>query len=137
MPPVLRSDLTVAASPRGRKEWLPWAAGAGAALAGAALAALFLHAPADTDRIAAALTISQKNRHFNPSELTLHAGDTMVIVNDDADLHHHAYVSSSTFKFDSGDQSPGSRTPIQFTTRGRFNVLCGIHPKMKLVVTVQ
>jgi plastocyanin len=80
--------------------------------------------------------ISQKNRHFSPTVLSVRAGDTVLIVNDDADLHHHAYVSNSRFKFDSGDQQPGSRTPIVFTVPGQFNVLCGIHPKMRLAVTV-
>ncbi len=80
--------------------------------------------------------ISQKNREFHPATLTIGVGDTVTIVNDDGDLHHHAYVSSGSFKFDSGDQLPGSRTDIVFTVPGQFNVLCGIHPKMRLVVTV-
>lgn len=81
--------------------------------------------------------ISQKNRHFTPAALQINRGDTVMIVNDDADLHHHAYVSTPAFRFDSGDQKPGSRTPIVFTEPGRFNVLCGIHPKMRLIVTVK
>lgn len=80
--------------------------------------------------------ISQRNREFHPTTLTIGVGDTVTIVNDDGDLHHHAYVSSNWFKFDSGDQLPGSRTDIVFTVPGQFNVLCGIHPKMRLVVTV-
>ncbi|MFC6745421.1 hypothetical protein ACFQFG_11530 [Methylobacterium persicinum] len=65
------------------------------------------------------------------------AGETVTIVNDDSDLLHHAYVDSPTFSFDSGDQEPGSRTPITFNQEGVFQVLCGIHPKMKLVVRVK
>jgi plastocyanin len=80
--------------------------------------------------------ISQKNREFHPAVLTVGVGDTVTIVNDDGDLHHHAYVSSRDFNFDSGDQLPGSRTDIVFTVPGQFNVLCGIHPKMRLLVTV-
>ena len=80
--------------------------------------------------------ISQRNREFHPASLTIGVGDTVTIVNDDGDLHHHAYVSSRSFSFDSGDQLPGSRTDIVFTVPGQFNVLCGIHPKMRLVVTV-
>ena len=80
--------------------------------------------------------ISQRNREFHPASLTIGVGDTVTIVNDDGDLHHHAYVSSRSFQFDSGDQLPGSRTGIVFTVPGQFNVLCGIHPKMRLVVTV-
>lgn len=89
------------------------------------------------DRLQAAGTIvSQKGRLFQPETLTLTKGETIVIVNDDSDLLHHAYVDSPNFSFDSGDQEPGSRTPVTFTERGVFQVLCGIHPKMKLVVRV-
>jgi plastocyanin len=82
-------------------------------------------------------TISQKGREFHPGEITIKRGETVKIVNDDGDLLHHAYIDSPTFSFDSGDQKPGSVTPIVFSTAGNFNVLCAIHPKMLLVVHVQ
>lgn len=81
--------------------------------------------------------VSQKGRAFHPGTLTINRGDTVQIVNDDGDLLHHAYVESDTFNFDSGDQLPGSKTDITFSVPGTFNVLCGIHPKMKLVVEVK
>ena len=83
------------------------------------------------------IAISQKGREFAPTEITISRGETIQILNDDADLLHHAYVESSRFSFDSGDQQPGSRTKITFTETGDFNVLCAIHPKMKLVVHVK
>lgn len=82
-------------------------------------------------------TISQKGREFHPGEIAIKRGDTIQIVNDDGDLLHHAYVDSPGFSFDSGDQKPGSVTPITFTVAGDFNVLCAIHPKMLLVVHVR
>jgi plastocyanin len=82
-------------------------------------------------------TVSQKGREFHPGEMTIKRGETIKIVNDDADLLHHAYIDSPTFSFDSGDQTPGTVTPIAFTVAGTFNVLCAIHPKMLLVVHVQ
>ena len=82
-------------------------------------------------------TISQRGRLFSMSSVTLTAGQRLRIVNDDADLQHHAYVDSNTFKFDSGDQEPGSQTDITFPVTGVFTVQCGIHPKMKMVVTVK
>jgi plastocyanin len=81
--------------------------------------------------------VSQKGRQFQPGEMTIKKGDTVLIVNDDADLRHHAYVDSDTFKFDSGDQEPGSKTSVKFTAVGDFDVLCAIHPKMKLTVHVK
>jgi plastocyanin len=80
--------------------------------------------------------VSQKGRAFQPSELSIRRGETVQIVNDDADLLHHAYVDSERFTFDTGDQEPGSKTNVVFTVSGTFNVLCGIHPKMKLTVQV-
>jgi plastocyanin len=80
--------------------------------------------------------VSQKGRAFQPGELTIRRGETVQIVNDDADLLHHAYVESDRFTFDSGDQEPGSQTDVIFPVSGTFSVLCGIHPKMKLTVHV-
>jgi plastocyanin len=81
--------------------------------------------------------VSQKGRMFLPGTLIINRGDTVRIVNDDGDLLHHAYVESDTFNFDSGDQEPGSKTDITFPEAGTFTVLCGIHPKMKLLVEVE
>jgi plastocyanin len=82
-------------------------------------------------------SISQKHREFHPGEISIKRGESIQIVNDDADLLHHAYIDSSKFSFDSGDQKPGSVTPITFPVTGDFDVLCAIHPKMRLVVHVQ
>lgn len=81
--------------------------------------------------------VSQKGREFRPGDLTVTRGEVVTIVNDDGDLRHHAYIDSDKFKFDSGDQEPGSKTNITFSIPGTFDVLCAIHPKMKLTVHVQ
>ena len=81
--------------------------------------------------------VSQKGREFNPGDVTIKRGETVQIVNDDADLLHHAYIDSNKFSFDSGDQEPGSKISITFPMEGTFDVLCAIHPKMKLVVHVK
>jgi len=81
--------------------------------------------------------VSQKGREFAPNNATIKRGESVTIVNDDADLRHHAYIDSDKFNFDSGDQEPGSKTSIVFPVAGTFDVLCAIHPKMKLTVQVQ
>ena len=81
--------------------------------------------------------VSQMNQIFTPGELAIKRGDTVEVVNDDGDLLHHLYVSAKQFEFDSGDQEPGAKVDITFSKTGTFNVLCGIHPKMKLVVHVE
>jgi plastocyanin len=81
--------------------------------------------------------VSQAGRVFTPREMTIKRGETIQIVNDDGDLLHHVYIDSDRLNFDSGDQSPGSRTDITFPVTGDFTVLCAIHPKMKLFVHVK
>lgn len=106
----------------------------GAMAAAAILAGLAGAAVAST---ATKTLVSQRGRTFLPGALSIHQGDTVEVVNDDGDLMHHAYVDDPEFSFDSGDQEPGAKADIVFTKAGTFNVLCGIHPKMKLVVTVR
>lgn len=83
------------------------------------------------------IVISQKNKQFQPGSVTIDKGQPLAVTNDDEGTVHHAYVESESFNFDSGDQNPGSRTKIVFPTKGDFQVLCGIHPSMKLDVHVK
>jgi len=83
------------------------------------------------------LLISQKGRQFRPGDVAIKRGESVQIVNDDADLRHHAYIDSDSLKYDSGDQEPGSKISIAFPVAGDFEVLCAIHPKMKLDVHVK
>lgn len=106
---------------------------AAAILAGFSLAG-FLCAAAVA---ATVFTVSQKGREFRPKEITMQVGDKLRFINDDEDLLHHAYLASEAFSFDSGDQAPGSSYEVTFPTSGTFTILCGIHPKMRLTVTVK
>ena len=81
--------------------------------------------------------ISQKDQIFTPGELSIKRGETVEIVNDDGDLLHHLYIASKKLDYDSGDQEPGAKVDITFPYTGTFDVLCGIHPKMKLTVHVE
>ena len=81
--------------------------------------------------------VSQKDQVFTPGELAITRGETVRIVNDDGDLLHHLYVDSEQLRYDSGDQEPGAKVDITFPAAGTYDVLCGIHPKMKLVVHVK
>jgi plastocyanin len=80
--------------------------------------------------------VSQRGRDFQPSNIAVRRGEIVRIINDDADLLHHAFIKSDKFNFDSADMAPGSKVDIKFSVPGEFNVLCGIHPKMKLTVQV-
>jgi plastocyanin len=85
----------------------------------------------------AGISISQKGQAFRTGEAHIKKGEAIEIVNDDGDLLHHAYVSAPNFSFDSGDQAPGSRIQLTIPARGSFDVLCAIHPRMKLRVVVE
>ena len=80
---------------------------------------------------------TQKNRTFQPGVIELAPGETLRILNDDGPLLHHAYIRSERFNFDSGEQKPGATVDIVFPDLGSFTVLCGIHPKMRMTVTVR
>ena len=82
-------------------------------------------------------TVTQSNRKFQPSQVEVPRGGAVRFVNDDGSLLHHVYSTSSSFGFDSGEQEPGKVVEERFNVPGTFTVLCGIHPKMKLVVTVR
>lgn len=81
--------------------------------------------------------VTQQNRKFQPSQIEVARGGTIRFVNDDGQLLHHVYSTSPAFGFDSGEQEPGKTIEERFLVPGTFTVLCGIHPKMRLVVTVR
>lgn len=80
--------------------------------------------------------ISQKNRTYAPGELSLKAGESIKIVNDDIFLHH-AFIDSDDLEFDSGSMEEGESANVTFKEPGVYNVKCAIHPKMNLEVTVK
>ncbi len=83
-----------------------------------------------------ARTVTQRGREFLPASLEVAAGDSVRVVNDDAPLVHHVYVDAEGLSFDSGDQNPGDAATIRFDRPGHYTLLCAIHPKMLLAVTV-
>ena len=102
----------------------------------ACAAALALFSAAWTAWAADVQTVTQLNRRFQPGQVEVARGGTIRFVNDDGQLLHHVYSTSPDFSFDSGEQEPGKTVEERFPVAGTFTVLCGIHPKMRLVVTV-
>lgn len=97
------------------------------ALLGLALAA------GDAFAADAAHTIVQQGRRFKPGEVTIKAGESLTVTNDD-EFIHQIYVDGL---FDSEEKVPGQNIAETFPRSGTFEVRCHIHPKMKLVVHVQ
>lgn len=104
---------------------------------GALMAIAMAFGYASASYAVSAYVVSQKGRQFTPKEIVMKRGEFITIINDDGDLRHHAYIAADSFTFDSGDQEPGSKAEVKFPVAGTFEVLCAIHPKMKLIVKVQ
>jgi plastocyanin len=85
--------------------------------------------------VAADHVITQKGRLFSVESITIKKGDTITFLNDDTVPHNILSLSSGS-EFNLGSQQPGSSTPVTFNTAGDFNVICAIHPRMKLAVKV-
>ena len=80
--------------------------------------------------------VLQKGRHYDPTDLFLHQGDTLTLVNGDDNAVHHAFIEADRFTFDAGDQEPGKQATLISKEPGHFIIQCGIHPKMKLTLNV-
>ncbi|MCQ8783696.1 cupredoxin domain-containing protein [Mangrovibrevibacter kandeliae] len=85
--------------------------------------------------VAPSMVIEQRDRSFDRAAAEIHRGDTIRFTNDDPFLHQ-IYVESPEFSFDSDGQAPQQNVDIAFTKAGTFEVRCGIHPRMRLDVTV-
>lgn len=102
----------------------------------AAMAAVFTGSLALANAAPEGYLISQKKRKYTPKDITINAGETVTVLNDDLFLHH-TYIKHPDMKFDSGSMEEGDQIDILFKQKGAYDVLCKIHPKMKLKVTVQ
>lgn len=85
---------------------------------------------------AAQHVIGQKGRVFQPGVMTVKAGDTVTFKNDDS-VTHHIYSSTKGQEFNLTTTHPGQDAQRTFATAGKLDVRCGLHPGMRLVVTVQ
>ena len=80
--------------------------------------------------------ISQKDKLFQPSAVRVHAGQSLTIVNDDVRTHN-VRLDTGPQKFNSGAQEPGQSVTLPFARPGRYQLYCGIHPAMRLDVSVE
>ena len=58
-----------------------------------------------------------------------------MFVNDD-NVFHNVLSTNAENKFNLGSLKPGSSTPVTFKAAGDVNVLCAMHPSMKMVIKV-
>jgi len=86
--------------------------------------------------IAADHEISQANKAFSKSEITIRPGERLIFKNDD-EVTHNVYSVTPGMAFDLQRQAPGASSSISFNKEGTIAVQCSIHTKMKLIVHVQ
>lgn len=80
--------------------------------------------------------VDQNKLQFSVDEITIKQGDTIKFTNSDRPAHN-ILVSDGTKILNSGLQQPGEPFEVPFPQKGHFMVTCGIHPKMKMTVTVE
>jgi plastocyanin len=85
--------------------------------------------------LAANLTIMQKGRVFSSESVTVKKGGAVTFVNDDT-VPHNIISTSKGNEFDLGSQPPGASTDVTFNQAGEVQVICAIHPRMKMMVKV-
>ena len=95
-----------------------------------------LPATADCPALAvpATHTVQIVNFAFNPSTITIAAGDTVMWTNQPTSVTHT--TTSDTGLWDSGFLSPGSSFSFTFTAAGTFGFHCNIHTFMTGTITV-
>jgi cytochrome c peroxidase len=102
----------------------------------AALPARVQKLGAPTEPAVAAREIRQKGRRFNPGAVVMAVGEALRFVNDDTRTHN-VRVDDPRMPAFSEAQEPGDSVVLGFPEAGEFAVTCGIHPEMRLAVTVR
>jgi plastocyanin len=82
------------------------------------------------------VTVGQQGLRFSTSELTVAKDQVVIFMNNDSTTHNIMVVGEG-LTLNGGLQVPGAEFRVPFLKAGTYTVSCGIHPKMKMTVTVQ
>lgn len=85
--------------------------------------------------MAAQHVVTQSDKKFSTTELTVKVGDSVEFKNTDK-VSHNVMSASKGNSFNLGAQAPGESTSQTFDTAGKVEVTCAIHPKMKTTINV-
>jgi plastocyanin len=83
----------------------------------------------------AAQVIHQQGRLFSSDSVTLKKGQAITFQNDDT-VPHNIMSTSAGNDFNLGSQAPGTAIDVTFNVAGDAQVICAIHPRMKMMVHV-
>jgi plastocyanin len=86
---------------------------------------------------AADTTVTQSHTTFDVDSATLKTGETITFTNKDEVTHNIQIVNADGDVDDKGLQKPGQDIKETFAKAGTYKIRCAIHPKMKMVVSVQ
>lgn len=82
-------------------------------------------------------TVGQKERRFSEELVTVKPGGTVRFANDDS-IAHNVYARDPAGTNQPGQlQKPGEQSDLVFAAVGEHQVLCAIHPRMRMTVRVQ
>ena len=84
---------------------------------------------------AATEVIHQQGRVFSAESISVRKGGAVTFLNDDT-VPHNIMSASKGNEFNLGSQAPGSSTDVTFKEPGDVQVICAIHPRMKMMVKV-
>ena len=84
---------------------------------------------------AATVTVKQIDKAFDKTSISIKVGDTVDFTN--ADTVAHNIMSRSADPFNLGIMKVGETKSRKFDHAGTFEVVCALHPRMKLSVDVK
>jgi plastocyanin len=96
---------------------------------------LVVAAGLSTGALAATQVIHQRGRVFSSESITVKKGEAVTFLNDDT-VPHNIMSASKGNEFNLGSLPPGSSTDVTFKDVGDVQVICAIHPRMKMAVKV-
>jgi plastocyanin len=86
---------------------------------------------------AAEVSIDQNNQQFSEDAVKIKTGDVIVFKNNDTVTHNIQVVNADGDTDDKGLAKPGEVLKETFTKAGEYKIRCGIHPNMKVKVSVE
>ncbi|HYE45641.1 MAG TPA: cupredoxin domain-containing protein [Caulobacter sp.] len=81
------------------------------------------------------VNVDQKGLAFSAPALTVKKGVVLNFSNSDT-TSHNILITGAGVSLNSGLQQPGVSFKAPMVKPGTYQVMCGIHPKMKMTVTV-
>jgi plastocyanin len=88
-----------------------------------------------TPAFSADVVVTQKDKHFSTTEISLKPGDKIVFRNAD-DFAHNLFSVTPGATFGAYMQPVGGTVTVPVAKEGDFEVRCAYHPQMKLQVKV-